>query len=117
MSAGLRANILTALDEACRRKFNRPHSLLLGKWVDCDYKAARYGASTREIASIARSCSLAQVRRVLHVEASAGAVLIEKSGVTSIRWWPEGMLAKLHAERAAQIDPTTKTAPPTGTPP
>jgi hypothetical protein len=101
MSAGLRANILTALEQVCRRRFNSPNSLLLDKWVDCDDKAVRYGASTREIASEARLCTLAQVRRVLHEEARHGAVLIEKSGVTSIRWWPEGMLAKLIAERVS----------------
>lgn len=99
-AAGLRANILTALDELSRRKFNEPHSLLRDKWVDCDNKAARYGISTRAVADAAGMCTREQVRRVLHNAVSAGTVLIEKNGVTSIRWWPVGILAKLQAERA-----------------
>jgi hypothetical protein len=105
MSAALRTAVLAALEKACRRKYNASYALLRDKWVDCDDKAARYGASTREITSAARAPSLAHVRRVLHAEVVAGTVLIEKSYATSIRWWPVGMLEKLQAEAAAGAPP------------
>jgi len=105
VSADLRTAVLAAMEKVCRRKFNSPHSLVRDKWVDCDDKAVRYGASTREIASVARAPSLAHVRRILHAEVATGTVLIEKTYATSIRWWPVGLLEKLHAEHAAGAPP------------
>lgn len=105
MSADLRTAVMAAMEKACRRKFLIPHSLLRDKWVDCDDKAARYGVSTREIASASRAPSLAHVRRILHAEVAAGTVLIEKSYATSIRWWPVGLLEKLHAETGPGAPP------------
>lgn len=101
-AASSRASTMAALEDACRAEFKRPYSTISDKWCQADDQAARYGITTRRVASHARSRSLANARAALYAEAAAGTVMIEQSRAHGvIRWWPVGMLAKLHAERDA----------------
>lgn len=95
---------LAALEAACRKAWNKPHSILQAEFVESDLSAHRYGPTTSEIQRHAGpGVTMYMIRSALYFAASQGRVMsCQRHARGQICWWPVGMYEKLQQERAAQ---------------